>query len=399
MTARMWSYSAGERGRNRVRVFTNRCGVCYVEWYEPNEHGRPVPRRMSLGHRDRQRARREADRMATMIGEGNSVPVYDRLTLRQLFDNYQHDELVQRKSPQERTHDRRAIHLLLTVIGPQTPVMKLGRREWNQFIAARRDGLVSTPSGQTRAVGERVIAQDLKVLRTALRWAVGARLIPRDPLDGVGVRLPANPSPNRPVMDDATYQALLLVAPRIDWRFEVALVLAHETGHRINAIRLLRWSDLDLDRKTIQWRAEMDKTGREHMTPLTSRVVGVLEQVRRTQGRIGDGWLLPSPRQQAEPVSRKTLHTWFRTALKRTGEDKQPGLGWHSLRRKFATDLKSAPLKDVMELGGWRSQETVLAYQATDVAAMREVLARRQPTHKSTHRAAPAQEVGQRKPL
>ena len=32
------------------------------------------------------------------------------------------------------------------------------------------------------------------------------------------------------------------VSGRIGWRFHVALVLAHETGHRIGAIRKLRWT-------------------------------------------------------------------------------------------------------------------------------------------------------------
>jgi integrase len=59
------------------------------------------------------------------------------------------------------------------------------------------------------------------------------------------------------------------VAQSIDWRFEVALVLAHETGHRIGAIRLLRWSDVDFEREVVVWRAQNDKTGTEHVTPLS----------------------------------------------------------------------------------------------------------------------------------
>jgi integrase len=46
------------------------------------------------------------------------------------------------------------------------------------------------------------------------------------------------------------------------------LVLAHETGHRIGAIRQLRWSDVDLKEKRILWRAENDKIGMEHSPPL-----------------------------------------------------------------------------------------------------------------------------------
>ena len=35
------------------------------------------------------------------------------------------------------------------------------------------------------------------------------------------------------VLAEDEYRALLEVSRRVDWRFRVALVLAHETGHRI----------------------------------------------------------------------------------------------------------------------------------------------------------------------
>jgi hypothetical protein len=51
------------------------------------------------------------------------------------------------------------------------------------------------------------------------------------------------------------------------------------------------------------------------------------------------------------------------------------GLGWHSLRLKFATELKHAPLKDLSYLGGWKEPQTLLkCYQRPDDAAMRDAL-------------------------
>ena len=49
------------------------------------------------------------------------------------------------------------------------------------------------------------------------------------------------------------------------------------------------------------------------------------------------------------------------------GLEPKPGRGWHSLRRKFATDLMDLPLKVLCELGGWKSPQTVLrCYQQAD---------------------------------
>ena len=38
----------------------------------------------------------------------------------------------------------------------------------------------------------------------------------------------------------------------------------------------------------------------------------------------------------------------------RAGVEHVDGLGYHSLRRKFATELKGIPLKDLCQLGGWK---------------------------------------------
>ena len=75
------------------------------------------------------------------------------------------------------------------------------------------------------------------------------------------------------LLTDAEYEALLKAALLMDWRFRVALVIAHETGHRIGAIRQLRWSDIDMEGRTICWRAEHEKTGHEHRTPVTAEAL------------------------------------------------------------------------------------------------------------------------------
>jgi len=36
------------------------------------------------------------------------------------------------------------------------------------------------------------------------------------------------------------------------WRFHVALVLAHEAEYRADAIRALRWSDMDLKAREVR---------------------------------------------------------------------------------------------------------------------------------------------------
>lgn len=78
-------------------------------------------------------------------------------------------------------------------------------------------------------------------------------------------------------------------------QFDLALVLAHETGHRIGAIRQLRWSDIDFDGGTVRWRGKLDKIGMEHTTPLTEEADAALRVERTTRPAIGDAWLFPAP--------------------------------------------------------------------------------------------------------
>ena len=96
------------------------------------------------------------------------------------------------------------------------------------------------------------------------------------------------------------------MAGEVNWRFRVALVIAHETGHRIGAIRQLRWSDIDRADRTIRWRSEHEKTGYEHRTPVTVAVLEVLELARQHNPGIGDAPLLPAPKSPSvcEPLTR-----------------------------------------------------------------------------------------------
>jgi len=50
------------------------------------------------------------------------------------------------------------------------------------------------------------------------------------------------------------------------------------------------------------------------------------------------------------------------------------------LRRKFATEMKHTPLKDLCYLGGWKEPQTILkCYQRADAETMKEALANRKP--------------------
>ena len=269
----------------------------------------------------------------------------------------------------------------LNFLGRDRRPETLCQRDWDRFIRERRAGRVGF-SG--KPVSNRTIAYDLRVLVAILNWAGKSRdeegrlLMDTNPLKGL--KVPKEKNPTRVVLADEEYQALLRVSREVDWRFHVALVLAHETGHRIGAIRKLRWSDVDFESRVVRWRAEHEKTGYEHRTPVTSEAIAALDEARTYYSRAGDAPVLPEPRDPLACMSRARAFNWWRAAERRAGMERKRGRGWHSLRRKFASDLMNLPLKVLCELGGWKEAQTVLqCYQQADEVQLRKALESRRP--------------------
>ncbi len=377
------SYGAGEWGRNRVRVFPDpKTGLFQIEW---RENGRRLTR--SLKHRDWRRAKRQADQFAAGFIDapnGTAEAEPEPLTLETLFDIYG-EEVTPTKGQRSQKYDRGTLEMFLRFFGKDRKPATLSQRDWDRFIRARRAGRVG-PSGSP--VSDRTVERDLRFLLAVLNWAARSRneagglLLDSNPLKGL--RVPREKNPTRVVLSQAEYEALLRVSAGIDWRFRVALVLAHETGHRIGAIRQLRWCDIDMRAGVIRWRAEHEKSGFEHRTPVTNDALGVLEDARKENRRTGDARVLPAPKDSSRSVGRRLAREWWIRAEALAGLERKRGRGWHSLRRKFASDLMDQPLKVLCELGGWRTAQTVLqCYQRPDEDRLRKALDERRPVHSS----------------
>ncbi|HUK68361.1 MAG TPA: tyrosine-type recombinase/integrase [Streptosporangiaceae bacterium] len=372
-----WSYSTGERGHNRVRAFAHPVtGLLFLEF---SDGGRR--RRVALSHTIHDAAKVKADELALALRK-HTAPLEADPTLQVLFDNYGR-EVTPHKGLHTQQHDRRCTRLFAAFFGAERRASTLSRRDWDGFIAwryAQGDG--RTGRAQGRQVGARTVEYDLKFLHTVLNWAVMARdsagryLLQRNPLKGLP--WPRAESPRRPVLTAKDYAAMLEVAPRVDARCALALVLAHETGHRIGAIRRLRWSDVDLEGKSLRWRGAQDKIGFDHETPLSGAALNALKKERKTHPVIGEAWVFPAPEDVTQPCSSHLVRTWWARMERRAGLTHEPGRGWHSLRRTFATELKDVPLPDLCQLGGWKNPQTIVkCYQRPDVGTMRAALASR----------------------
>ena len=319
------SYGAGEWGRNRVRVFPDpKTGLFQIEW---RENGRRLTR--SLGHREWTRAKKQADEFAAgFVGPeigGKAEAEPEPLTLEKLFDIYG-EEVTPTKTERVRHRDRIETRMFLDFLGRDRRPETLSQRDWDRFIRERRAGRVG-PSG--KRVSNRTIELDLKFLLAVLNWATKSRdeegrlLLDSNPLRGL--RTPKEKNPTRVVLSEEEYQAMLGVSRQVDWRFHVAFVLAHETGHRIGAIRNLRWGDIDFEGREVRWRAEHEKTGYEHVTPMTDEAVAVLEEAREANPGNGETAVLPAPQDPSSSISRGRAVAWWHKAERLAGSETDRG--------------------------------------------------------------------------
>jgi hypothetical protein len=74
-------------------------------------------------------------------------------------------------------------------------------------------------------------------------------------------------------------------------------------------------------------------------------------------------------------MDRHLFNKWLVVAEETAGLPKLRGSLWHAYRRKWATERKGHPLKDVAEAGGWKDTETLLrCYQQPDSETLLAVM-------------------------
>ena len=374
-TKRRWSKSIGERGQ-RVRLYEARLGgpIMRSTWINGKED------RKSLGHRDRELATRQAYELLRALLANERAVDEGSLTLGMLSKLYLDSPQHHGKKQRTQKEDGKKLDRVVAFLGTDRNVRSLSESDVRRYAMARTE-VPPAPEGEKagRAVRNRAVEADLLALYRALNWAVrernktGRRLLQENPL--FGVKLPKERNPLRPVMTHDEYLKLLVVAQEISPLLRLGLIVAEGTGRRLSAWRNLRWSDVDFSASTIRWRAEHDKKGYEQVVPMSDVVLEALQTGQRVQSAIGDAPVFPSPENSQEVCSRYLFDAWLRKAYETAEIQKQAGGLWHPLRRKWVTERKGYPAKDVAAAGGWRHEPTMLAsYQQADAETVRKVV-------------------------
>ncbi|MBK6424144.1 MAG: tyrosine-type recombinase/integrase [Gemmatimonadetes bacterium] len=336
--------------------------------------------RKSLGHRDRELATRQAYELLQGVLANEQAIEEESVTLGMLARLYLDSPQHAAKRERTRRDDKHKLDRVVAFLGADRNILSLSESDVHRYTLARRQGDVALQGVKAcGTVRDRTIEADLLMLHRALNWgqrertSTGRRLLKENPWHGI--RLPRERNPRRPLMSHTTYLKLLEVADQVHPLLKPALVAAEGTGRRISAWRNLRWDDIDFQAETIRWRAEHDKSGFEDVRPMSEAVQEALREARKRQRAIGSAPVFPAPKDPTRPCDRHLLDNWLRRAFQLAKLKPEPGGLWHTLRRKWATERKGYPVKDVAAAGGWRDERTILtSYQQADAATIRQVV-------------------------
>lgn len=401
-----WSYIAGKKGANRVRAYEDSDGRLYLDWQEPvfDNQGLPeIDPRTKLQKKKRQRlsltaagittyseamkkAEETAERFAE-LGPGGAAPKFDGpLTLKRVLTLYL-KEALSSKAPDTQRQNRTAARMFLNYFGATAvverigangrPQTELGRVRYNAFLTAREQGLIPGFLAKAR---KQTILNDVRFLRAVFSWAKverddGTVLLLRDPWEGFPP--PREDTPTRPEMTKDLHE--LLVDRAANWRMAEVMEICRETRRRMNSVRQLQLSDVDLVARTVRWRGEFDKARKTRVTPLSARAVAAITRAierRWTEGLEDSPWLFPARRKPSEAVTRACLHHWMRQTRTACGV-KIARLGYHGEKRAGIRDPKfrSLPAPVQEELAGTTYGTITRVYEYVDLPALFEAIA------------------------
>lgn len=320
----------------------------------------------SLGHDDRVAAESEARKLAALHLSQSRAQATGVITTTTLFAEYQSNRSAVKARPGS---DKSCLDLWLAFL-KDMDASKINRDHLDAFVKQRRAGM-----GKRKAVKNKTILEDVSLLKTVLTWAVETGRIVVNPV--AGYTLPKVTNRRRPIASEDRFEALMKKADKVNPRFPYLLSLVNAMGWRVSALCSLRASDLDF-RKTnaaphglLFKRGEYDKMGVEHWVPLNHEARTALDGLLSRWPAVGDVWLFPAVRSKKKPWTRYYARDLLNTVEEAAGLDSR---GFHSFRRKWATERKHLPRADVAAAGGWTSVRTLDIYQQVDDETMYAVV-------------------------
>jgi integrase len=400
--AKVWSVTVGGYGHTVTACERRPGGPLSLRWWDSTAGKNGSPAWRPLGHTDKALAEQQAREFSGELLNAVKSAQSPRITALELLARYDAEVTAFRKPTQAR-EERRRIEMWQVVLGGRE-ARAIDFPTLDAFVRDRAAGTIKVAGYKLTAPGRKLrngkvsagpsattIGADIVFLNTVLNWATrvmlpnGTRLLAENPIRGYTI--PKNKNPKQPV---ATYDRFLAVrecAAAVDPQglFGYFLDLVESLGWRVSAICGL-WAS-DIDRRAdenapfgrLKKRGELDKEGVDMWVPLSRPSRVALDAILSINPTINDLPIFPAPktRRGDRPGSWTRFHArnLLRRAEKKAGVTALEGGDFHPYRRKWSTERKHLPVRDVAEAGGWRDLRSLeRSYQKADAATMLAVV-------------------------
>lgn len=170
----------------------------------------------------------------------------------------------------------------------------------------------------------------LAAVRRFFNWCVERDLIAASPCEKV--KAPAPETSRDRVLSDDELRLVRQGAEAIGWPFGRIVLMLILTGQRRSEAAGMRWQEIDLASWTWTIPKERCKNGVEHVVPLSSAAIDILESVPRIDGELVFSYNGRTVPDGFDPA-KKRLDTWI---AGRVG-NAIPAWRLHDLRRTFAS--------------------------------------------------------------
>jgi integrase len=232
-------------------------------------------------------------------------------------------------------------------------------RKWELFVGREKvaeDLGVDTMTGfraalEKQGLAVNTIRRHVGGVKLIYNWGEAHELLARNKMHRYRFKVGKDKRPAKvPEYRGDDFAAILAELPVTGttrhWRAGGILALCGYQGARQNAVRHLRWEDINTVEGTVTWRAQWDKLGKTRVQPLRAPSAAVLGEVAGQHVRVGihnNPWVFPAPRVRTksdDPVYSAQALWWELTqAEKRAGITHKRGRGAHGLRRMLAGDV------------------------------------------------------------
>lgn len=298
--------------------------------------------------------RAEADQQARLI-EAQAVTLHDYF-----FNDYL-PTAKQRKKPESWGREVSLFENWIDPLLGHIRIQEIGVSQWDFLLSAMVDGGLSARTRQYACL----------TLRLALEHAFARKLVadmpPRAKLIGATLKPDSNRR-TRTVSNQELQAILEALAGRDQHAYRLTLFCALSCC-RFSEAANLEWKDVDLGLGKALFRNTKNGTSRE--IPLSDTLVDLLRGMGTGKGRI---FLASQGKHYAQAP--KSFRDVVEELGLNEGRVKLDRIVFHSLRHSGATRLgqSGVPLRDLMDVGGWKTPAMALRYQHSGDAGRRRAM-------------------------